>query len=370
MTVWAALCVDTDGLDRLNAALRYLAIGLVDQAVQVRLISADPRIEDMTLGPIQTLVHERIAWPAVARRTRQLVDALAPQPPTVVQGLSHGTYGTATALARAYDADLVIEVTTIDDAHAVLRLDRARVQRYVASSEPLRELLTGQLGIEPTQVELVRPGVLSRPEPACFAEADRDPTVLCFAPLERESGVAELLQAVALLREREHSPLVFLVEEGRHERALRRLARELRLSEAVTFAQPLGDIVPALRSGDIFVEPGPGRAFTVASLHAMAAGMAVVAGPQTACDHFRDGETAVVCPELTPAALADAMHKLLSAPDDARELGRRAIAYVRTHHSSSESAVRMAAIYRELALARATFPMARQAAARQREAEE
>ena len=62
MAVNVALCVDAEGLDRLASALRYLAVGLVDQAIQVRLLSSDARIESMTLGPIQTLVHDRIHW--------------------------------------------------------------------------------------------------------------------------------------------------------------------------------------------------------------------------------------------------------------------------------------------------------------------
>ena len=48
LSLSAALCVDHDALDRFGVVVRHLLVGLVDQAVHLRVISADARIEQLT----------------------------------------------------------------------------------------------------------------------------------------------------------------------------------------------------------------------------------------------------------------------------------------------------------------------------------
>lgn len=357
MLIHVALCVDVEGLDRLASALRYLVVGLVDQAVQVHLLSSDARIESMTLGPIQTLVHDRIVWPTGQRRLRQLIDAVAPQPPTVVHAVSAGSYRTAAALAQAFDADLILQVTSLADCDALNSLDCGQVQRFLPASAPLLELLETQVRLPPESLVLVRPGVLTRSEVACFARLQRAPTILCTGAFQRKSGVDRLIGALRMLHERNQPALLFLLGSGSYEPMLRRFVFEQGLAPWVTFAHPLGDIAPAMRSADIFVDAAPSSAFTADSLQAMAAGMAVVACKNSVCDHFRDEETVLICPEPTAEVLAHTIERLLLDRALARRIGAGAQEYLRAHHSTSGMAERIAACYRQLALARATFPI-------------
>ncbi|HNQ24765.1 MAG TPA: glycosyltransferase family 4 protein [Phycisphaerae bacterium] len=360
LTVSAVLCVDTEGLDRLGAALRYLAIGLVDQAVQVRLLSADARVGGLMLGPIQTLVHEPLVWPLARRRLRYISDVLAAQPPTVVHALCGGSYALAGALAAEFDADLLLSVSSPADARRLTTMDRKPVQRFLVATAPLLELLEAQVGIAHDALELVRPGILARKEVACFAEPGRAPTILCPAGFHRGSGVDRLIAAVGLLRRRDpqRRVLLFLPGEGPREPALRRQVDQCGIKPYVTFVHPLDDLAAALRSADVFVEPAGTSGFAITPLQAMAAGLAVVTGPNDACDLFHDGRTALVCPDPDPEALADTIGRLLADPAFSRELGAAAQEYVRTHHATSAMAERTAALYRELALARATFRLA------------
>jgi glycosyltransferase involved in cell wall biosynthesis len=112
-----------------------------------------------------------------------------------------------------------------------------------------------------------------------------------------------------------------------------------------------------MRSADLFILPRVGEVFTVDGLQAMGAGMAVVAFSSSICDYLRPGETAVVCPEPTAAALAEAIEKLVTDRTFAREIAAGGAEYVRTHHSMTGMAERTAAAYRSLTVARATFPM-------------
>ncbi len=356
-SVLAALCVDSDALDRFGAVLRYLLIGLIDQAVSPRLLSADPRVEQFRLGPVQTILHERMSWPMRTRRFRRLVEVLGHQPPTVLHAMSHGSYATAAALATTFDADLVLHVSSRLDCDAIAKGKGLRVGRYVPVSAPLRDVLVHQLGIDAAAVELVAPGILAQSEVAAFADPLREPTVLCTAALTRQSGVDLLIRTMHELRERGRPGLLFLLGEGPAESRLRRMVRDKKLSSVVTFAHPLGDSALAMRCADILARPCADDAFNVDTLQAMGSGMLVVAVANASCDHLHDQQTAVVCEKPTTKALTDALEQLLADPAAARRIAARGLAYVKTNHSMSAMGEATAQIYRSLALARATFPI-------------
>lgn len=357
--VIAALCVDSTALERFGSIMRHLCVGLVDQAIHVRLLSADPRVKKLALGPIQTLVHQRIAWPAGKRRLDQLVEVLSHQPPTVVVGMSSASYRTADTIASALDADLVFQVTSLADCDALGEFDADRIARYLVSSRPLVEILETQLEIGDERIELIRPGVLARGEPTCFDVPGRVPTVLCTSQFRKDSGIDRLIQAVGLLRDRKVEVLLFLLGQGPEEARLRRMVRARKLSARIAFAHPLGDPARALVGADIFVRPSADKTFFAGSLQAMAAGMAVVTLPNVATDHLRHNETAFVCADSKPAAFADAIQQLVTDREFARRMAVQAQEYVRTHHAMSKMGDLASAVFRALNLSRTTLSIAR-----------
>ncbi|MFQ5589766.1 MAG: glycosyltransferase family 4 protein [Phycisphaerae bacterium] len=357
LSISAALCIDGRGLDLLGPVLRHLAVGLVDKAVHVRLVGPDARIESLGLGPIQSLVHEPIVWPSAVKRIARTVEALSQNPPTVVHAIACGSYAIATAIAEAYDADLVVQVTSLTDCEALGRLTTRQLRRCLAFSQPLAAILQNQERIPPERIDLVRPGVLAAKDIACFAQEGREPTILCTAPFVKDAGVDLLIEATAGLRARGHPPMVFLLGQGPHESALRRLVRLRNLAACVTFARPLGDVADAMQGADIYVRPHIDTVLDIDSLQAMGAGLCTVTLANALCDYIRNDETAIVSEAPTAASLAKAIERLLMDHNAARQLAATGIEYVRTHHAMSGMAERAAAVYRKLALARATFPI-------------
>lgn len=354
-TVSAAHCVDGGALDRFGRVLRHLCVGLVDQAVSVRLLSSDARVRSLALGPIQAHVHPRIAWPAAGRQIERLLDTLSAQPPTIVHAMSRGSYRLAAAIAEALDTDLVLGVTSLADCERIVSLEVGKHVRFHAFSEPLASVLEAQLKIAGEQIEVIRPGIPVAPRAACFADPERVATVLCTSALERDSGVDRLITAAGLLVQREHTLQVFLLGGGKHESVLRRLVRTRKLSSSVTFAPPLSDLTAAMQSADIFVRPSVDSEFTADGLLAMGAGLVVVTDPSMLCDHVRPGETAMVCAQPTAESLAATIDGVLNHRQEAIGLASAAMAYVREHHAVSTMAERTTAAYRRLALARTTF---------------
>jgi len=354
----AALLLSGDVLDRFGRVLRHLIVGLVDQAISLRLVSTDSRIESLTLGPVQTVVHEPIRWPFKQRKLDHLTDALSNQPPTIIHAFSGETIEYALSLASTFDSDLFLHVSSMADADAIGQMDTRKVAKFLAVSEPLFGVLENQLNIERDRIDLIRPGVQVSEDISCFADADRAPTLLCMTHLSKESGIDRLINAMDILRKQKLLPMLFILGEGDYESNLRALVRKRKLESQITFASPLGETLSMMRSADLYVRPSLDTQFTSDTLAALGTGTMVVACAGVG-DYLRHGETALVCEQATAEAIAKHLAAALTDHALAQRIARAGLEYAREHHGVSAMAERMAENYRAAALARATFQIKR-----------
>ena len=353
--VSAALCISEDALDRWGRVLRHLVVGLVDQAVPLRLLSSDPRVAALKLGPVQAVSHPPMDWPLASRRVARLADALSGQPPTVFHAISGESYLTASQLAERLDADFVAHVSSWEECDRLGDTGVRPPSRVLASGEALAAALEKRQIANSATVRVCRPGALASEKAACFQTPGRVATMLCTSPFERDSGVEDLIEAAALLRPRGHDFLLFLLGRGSREDVFRKIVRARRLSSVVTFARPAGDVEATMTSADLYVRPAAEAALPFDSLHAMGAGLAVVACPNPICEHFRDGETATLAAGSAPDHLAAAIESLIADRDKARRLANGGLEHIRRQHTVSGMAECVATTYRELALSHATF---------------
>ncbi len=352
-----ALCIGGEVYARLWEVVRHLCVGLVDLNARVRLLSSSSEIEELTLGPIQTIVHQDLSWPLRRRRIGQVIEVLGARSPTVVHAISHQCFSLAQAVAQAFDVDLVLEVTGAVDLRALKQLDGRSATHVIAASRPLLEEVS-RLGLVPADAAtLVRPGVLRSSEPSCFSRADRVPSLLCTSALNEHSAVGHLVQGLRILKERGHEPLLFLLGSGHAEAELRKLTHTCGVSAQVTFAQPKAERSRVMSGADIFVQPAPERAISINSLLAMASGTAVVVCAGGVADHCLDGHTAVVCPNNSPKSLADGIEGLLVDHEYARKLASAGLDYMKEHHSVATMAERCMLLYQKLGLRRRTFAL-------------
>lgn len=355
--VCVALCIDAEAIDRLGPVLRHLVVGLVDQAIHVKLLGSDHRLQRLALGPVQTHIHPPLHWPTANKRIDAIIGALSSQPPTVIHAMSAPSYGIGQTLADALDADTVLYVSSQQDCHGVGRLEPTQIGGVIVTGDALVRVLADQLKIAADRVHLVRPGVLAGQQTACFGDQERQTTVLCTAPLIKGAGIEVLIEALHLLHKRGHPTLAFLMGAGRKESSLRSLIRERGLTSHVSIVNPIGGVAAAMKHADIFVQPSPGTAFLADGLQAMASGIAVVAMPNPVSDFLRHGETCLLYEKQTPEALATVLERLLADKPFARQLAENGLSYVRECHAMSTMAEQTAEVYEQLALARATFPI-------------
>ena len=185
-----------------------------------------------------------------------------------------------------------------------------------------------------------------------LAELFTGPTALAFVagdPVEAAKGLPFFLGAAARII-REYPECEFLISGGGpEEHNLRRLARSLGLSGAVTFVSNLYDFTTSIDAMDIFCLPSLQQGLGVTMLEAMARGKPVIAtGVGGVHSIVKDGRTGLVVPPSDSERLAARILELLRDPPLARRIGAAGRAVVREQFRVDRMVRETADLYREI----------------------
>ena len=169
--------------------------------------------------------------------------------------------------------------------------------------------------------------------PARRAEPYDAPTVVTTGHLVARKRHADVLRAVALLRDRHPALRYLVVGDGPELEPLRALAAELGIAERLELAGQLpgGEALARTRRATVFAMASTDEAFGVAYVEAMAGWLPAIAaegepGPQEIRSH---GGGLTLVPPGDPAALARKLGRLLDDDDHAlRDAGEAARATV------------------------------------------
>ncbi|MCP4590719.1 MAG: glycosyltransferase family 4 protein [bacterium] len=350
-----ALCVDPRSLLRFRAVLRYLCVGLLDVAAQVRLVTSSPEAKSLVLGSVQHILCKEPRWPLYRNRLATLLHALDARTPNIVHGFSARSYEMAAAVARHFNAHLILHALSMDDADRLARTSQVEVDQIIAGSKPILDAILDPGTINPSTARIARPGILTGDGPTCFTHPERVPTILCTSQLIRVNGVDRLLEALASLRNQGHEFMAFFTGSGPMEPALRKRARTLDLAAVVTFSEPSGDAKQIMAGADIFVRPAPEDALSVRTLQAMGSGMAVITIEGGASDAYVHEHTGLICPDGQADTLATAIERLLNDHPFARKLASQAVGHVKQNHSVSAMCETAVQIYHDLVLRNQTL---------------
>jgi colanic acid/amylovoran biosynthesis glycosyltransferase len=152
----------------------------------------------------------------------------------------------------------------------------------------------------------------------------RESEIVAVGRLVEKKGFADLIEACSLLRDRGVEARCRIVGLGEQEPELRAAVERLGLGNKVELPgpRPQGDLIEAVGSAAVFAAPcvvgGDGNrdGLPTVLLEAMALGTPCVSTDVTGIPEvLRDGETGLMVPQRDPAALADAIERLLSDPE-------------------------------------------------------
>lgn len=178
-------------------------------------------------------------------------------------------------------------------------------------------------GIGSERLSVVLNGAVAAPRLVCRPAAKpvrlRHPNIVCVAGMYRRKGIADLLQAFALVREQSESerefmpePHLYLVGEGPDRGSLEALAAELGIAAVTHFTGFVADARPYFAGADVFAllshqDPGP-----LVIAEAREAGCAIVATRVGGIpEMLDDGAAGVLVPAGDIAQAAEKLHWLL-----------------------------------------------------------
>jgi glycosyltransferase involved in cell wall biosynthesis len=161
--------------------------------------------------------------------------------------------------------------------------------------------------------------------PAAVLDPNRIPVVGTAGPLEASKGLPYFLGAAQRVLAADVAAEFVIAGAGPEEENLRRLTRELGISEHVTFVPNVLDLTTSLSAMDVFCLPSLRQGLGTIMLEAMSLGRPVIAtGVDGVYSVVKDNETGLVVPPSNSEQLAQRILELLRDPIRARQIGNNA----------------------------------------------
>jgi glycosyltransferase involved in cell wall biosynthesis len=336
------------GLKAQEAASRLLE----DQGISVTHLGRG-RFDPRTLTDLVRLVRER--------ETRVLH----------VHGYAAADFGRLAA--RATGAALVLHEHFADPkmpSYQALadRLLAGLTDRAIAVSGSTRDFLVRDRRVPPARVRVIWNGApLAEFAPVSPEQAARTRAALglpsdalvvgTIGRLNEQKGHRYLLDAAPAVFRRHPQARLLIVGDGDLSEALRQQAEALGIQGRVVFAGHRSDVRELLGAIDVVCLPSLYEGTPLALFEAMAAARPIVASAVDGCaEILADGVTGLLVPPRDPAALAEALIRVLAASDFRSRLGAAARLASRDY-DIDQTVRRIEALYEEV-LAERKLPRA------------
>jgi glycosyltransferase involved in cell wall biosynthesis len=234
-----------------------------------------------------------------------------------------------------------------------------KVDRVVAVSPSAARAALRERGLDASRVLTLPNGVsLAEFDPAAVSRlesrrrlglAPEEAAVGILAHLSPVKGHADLLEAMPRVTVRCPRARLLVVGDGELRGPLEEKARALGIASHVVFTGARSDVAEVLAALDLVVLSSHTEGLSNALLEAMAMARPVVATAVGGnLDVLEDGVTALLVPPREPEALAAAIARLLTSPEEAARLGRAARRKVEDDFGLDLMVARHETLYRDL----------------------
>ena len=191
---------------------------------------------------------------------------------------------------------------------------------HIAISRGLARYLADTEGFDERGFQIVHYGITPRPEWSPYL--DPRPRLLCVGRLIPIKGHIVLLRAFAEARRELPELTLDIAGRGPLEPALKALARELGIADAVRFRGYVSPVQGAIERVGLVVVPSLGEGFGMVALEAMERGRPVIAAEIGGLGELvQDGETGRLVPAAEVEPLRAAIVELAGNPELARAMG-------------------------------------------------
>ena len=237
-------------------------------------------------------------------------------------------------------------------ARLVTRWFCRRASRVIAVSDAVKRRLVKQDDVPPEKIAVIPNAVPAIPDSESGTPPLRDelrdrPLVGVLARLQPEKGVATFLKAGAHVAKVVPQACFIVVGDGPLRTELEVLVRRLCMEQNVRFLGFRSDPRALIELLEVLVVPSLTEGAPLVVLEAMAAGVPIVASAVGGIpDQIRHEGEGLLVPPGDPAALGDAVLKLLSNPGLARRMGASVCRKATTVFSHAKMVARTENVYR------------------------
>lgn len=299
--------------------------------------------------------YPQLDWPVINRVSwRQVARELRDAPPDLIHLQSRRVLKLGRWLARTLQRPYVLTVHDYLAPHERVELRHPECTRVITVSESVKRDFISKTHFPAERVSVIATGVgtdtLQKHEP--ILDPGHIPVIGTAGPLEGVKGLPFFLGAAARILATGRDVEFLIAGAGPEEGNLRRLARELGISEKVTFVPYLLNFSESLAAMDIFCLPSLQQGLGTIMLEAMALGLPVIASRVGGVySVLHDQENGLLVPPSDSQAMADHILELLCDPLRARSIGESGRQLVQKEYGLERMISQTADLYRELVAA-------------------
>lgn len=352
--------------DRMPTAIRYLQIGLLEEGMTPVLVVPDSeRCLELSAGPTSVVAYQPDGWFHIGRE-RSAVESILAQltalkidTPPLVHCLNVDRIKLAGQLATRTDGQMIANLWAHQEASAIAARRGDDLPRVIlAPSEAIAKELRAVVPAD-CKVVVAPLGVSQEPPSTPSQRPDQKPALVYAGPLSPNSGLFVALRAVRQVLRTHPWLMFFVIGKGPAEMELRAIAESLGISENVVFTGRVEYLRSVLSDCHVFCIPDWEGGYREELLHALSAGMAVIAVAGGPYDGLADEDSILSYPAGDEDALALRIDRLLREADLGGRLGRSAFDLARRAHSVTRMVDGYASVYRELYNRHRTLPIHR-----------
>ncbi len=225
------------------------------------------------------------------------------------------------------------------------------INQYITITKYNADLMSRWFGLKPERVSAIHNGVTAQaPNRLSLSCSDpAEPVIAVVSHLHPLKGIDVLLRALALLKEYPWTCLI--MGEGLEHGRLLELSKLLGLQNRVIFTGFISreKVLDHVAKSSMVVLPSWFEGFPYSLLEAMSLAIPVITTKvQGLPEMILDGKNGLLVRPGRPVELADAIRKLLSDRNLAREMGREGFRLVEMQFSLEKMGSETAGVYRKL----------------------
>lgn len=332
------LVMDRRTVKEYLTCLRRMLVGLADESVSVAVICPPEVGQAVTVCPSMDLIGYPIfRIPLFWKQNRRvLLESVEKFKPTILHCMSTGRWRITDFLSRELDIPYVMSFPSVGRRMFRPMVSTERCGSLIGSSAQITDYLSQTYSKFDGQIRQINMGTFVEDNCACFANARRIASLVIAQRLDSTLDYEALLGAVRHLAIEGYEFILAIIGKGPAERDIHSSIRNLKLSQIVTVVPGINPIRSVFAGADIFIHCQPGKSCDSHLMEAMGVGMAVATCKDNVDDLAIEDKTAIFFEPNDELSIYNALRRLLSKREFAREIALNGQEHIRKHNSVSK----------------------------------